>query len=70
MRTNVLQHICPTCGSINHYVVNSYKLIDIDLSIEMSCEDCKTTWFDNYGLYYLGYSNNNGVYDRDGLQVG
>ena len=69
MQTNVIKNICPNCGAVDCQEIKNYQLLDIDLDIEFSCPKCHKTWVNTYGLYYLGYSDENGIFDRDGLRI-
>ena len=69
MVTNVVKHICPSCGAEDQFVICNINLIEGDLIVVCQCDNCKQQWEDLYGLFYLGYSCNNSIFDRDGLVV-
>ena len=69
MQTNVVKNICPNCGAVDEFVILDYQRLDIDLDVEFKCQKCQYTWVNTYGLYYLGYSDQNGNFDRDGLKI-
>ena len=69
MQTNVTKNICPNCGTVDCYEINDYQLLDIDLDVEYKCNNCGKTWVNTYGLYYLGYTDETGIHDRDGLKI-
>ena len=69
MQTSVIKNICPNCGSQDEYDIINHLLIDIDLNIEYQCHHCGHRWSNTYGLFYLGYTDETGSYDRDGLKI-
>lgn len=69
MQTNVSQSICPNCGAIDHDELVTYTLIETILCVECHCPKCGENWNNQYGLFYLGYSDSKGNYDRDGLKL-
>lgn len=69
MQTNVIKSICPNCGAVDCEELLTYSLIDNVLSTEQKCSVCQSTWRNMYGLFYLGYADERGLYDRDGLQI-
>ncbi len=69
MQTNVIKSICPNCGAADCEEILTYSLIDNMLSTECKCPICRETWRNMYGLFYLGYSDKNGIFDRDGLEL-
>jgi lysyl-tRNA synthetase class I len=68
MQTSVTKNICPNCGAVDSYDLLNYSLIDLDLNIDFKCEKCKHSWTNCYGLFYLGWKDDKGNYDRDGLK--
>lgn len=69
MQTNVTKSICPNCGAIDSDDLVTYTLIENILCVEHSCPKCNESWNNQYGLFYLGYSDKAGSYDRDGLKI-
>lgn len=69
MQTNVIKSICPNCGAVDSENFLIYSLLDNTLSIECECSKCNGTWRNFYGLFYLGYSDEKGIFDRDGLEI-
>lgn len=69
MQTNVIKHICPNCEAIDSDELLTYSFVDNFLSIERHCTICQHTWRDVYGTYYLGYSDNKGDFDIDGIRL-
>ena len=69
MQTSVIKNICPNCGTVDCCDIIDYQLIDIDLDVEFKCKKCGSTWVNTYGLYYLGYTDEKGIHDRDCLKI-
>lgn len=69
MATNVVKHICPNCETVDSFEIDSFELIDKDLVVTCTCENCKKKWKDLFGLFYLGYSFESKIFDRDGLEI-
>lgn len=57
---------CPVCGSS----MVSYGSSDVEddiLSYPCKCDDCGTTWNEDFSLVFCGISQ---VYDKDGKELG
>lgn len=57
---------CPCCGS-EKVIYSDHDFCDDIMSYKCECDDCHTTWNEDYLLSFCGISK---VYDKDGNQLG
>ena len=69
MQTNEVKIICPVCRNVDNNLTTQL-LVEDNLMLTYSCPHCQHTWVDHYILAYNGYTDNTGIYDRDGINLG